>query len=57
VTIKEHLVDCYRGHGFDFMTACELASAWIKDLKSQKPGTQWTLGPNRLGQSVTVRRD
>ena len=57
MTIKEHLVECYRGHGLDFMTACDFATKWLKDLKTQRPGTVWTLGPNRLGVSVTVRRD
>lgn len=55
--IKETLVDCYRGHGYDFMTACELASQWMADLKREKPGTTWTLGPNKLGKSVTVKRN
>lgn len=57
MSIKEHLVELYREQGLDFMTACEFATDWLKALKQEPPGTVWTLGPNRLGRTVTVRRD
>lgn len=57
MTIKERLVECYREHGIDFLTACEYATQWIRDLNKEPSGTTWTLGPNRLGHFVTVRRN
>jgi hypothetical protein len=57
MSIKELLVECYKGHGIDFMTACQYATQFLAELRQQKPGTTWTIGPNKSGQSVTVRRD
>lgn len=57
MTIKERVVEVYQGHGFNFFDACEAATEWLAALKKEPPGTQWTLGPNAKGQSVTVRRD
>ena len=55
--IKERLIECYRGHGFDVITACEMAAQWLADLRKEPVGTEWKLGPNLRGESVTVRKD
>lgn len=39
--IKEKLVDVYRSHGIDFMTACQFATEFMRELRKEKPGTIW----------------
>jgi hypothetical protein len=43
MTIKEQLVETYRMAGLDFMTACQFATEFIRELKQQKPGTVWQI--------------
>ena len=54
--VKEALVECYQGQGMGFFEASEAATDWIRALQREKSGTTWTLGPNRRGVSVTVRK-
>lgn len=56
-SIKETLVACYQRNGFDFVTACQFASEFIRDLKKEKPGTVWTLNDPASRSVISIRRD
>lgn len=53
-TVKETLVAALQASGFDTITACEHATAMVRELNDKPPGT-YTI---RAGvKFITIRRD
>lgn len=54
--VKDALVDIYRRNGFDFVTACQFATEFIRDLNREPPGTVWTLNDVAGRRAIAVKR-
>ena len=55
--IKDQIVAAYQSVGIDFVTACQFATEFLRELQHEPSGTVWYLGNASRGAILAVRKD